>query len=104
MKASSSQGKRWPTKGSNLFSIEFIFSWSSIISSSTCAILRQKLKKQSTSYYVICELYITNKMKIIIYYWDNSFKSKQSIGTNWWASLASTLSSIGAILRQEFKI
>ena len=52
---------------------------------------------------MIYELYITNKMKIIILSWDNSFKSKQFIGTNWWASLASTLSSIGAILKQELK-
>ena len=141
MKASSSLGKHWPTKGLNLFSIEYISSCSSLTSilsighsfqsvipsfgssfnstqffetlpwtplaiksSSTCAILKQKLKKQSTSYYMIYELYLTNKMKIIIPSWDNSFKSKQFIETNWWVSLASTLSSIGAILKQEFKI
>ena len=104
MKVSSSLGKHWPTKGSNSFSIDFISSCFSIISSSTYAILKQKLKKKIKSYYMIYELYITNKMKIIILSWDNSFKSKQFIGTNWWASLASTLSSIGAILKQEFKI
>ena len=53
---------------------------------------------------MINELYITNKMKIIIPSWDNSFKSKQFIETNWWVSLAFTLSSIGAILKQDFKI
>ena len=52
---------------------------------------------------MINELYITNKMKIIIPTWDNSFKSKQFIGTNWWVSLVTTLSSIGAILKQELK-
>ena len=47
-----------------------------IKSTSSCAIIKQKLKKQSTSYYTIYELYITNKMNIIIPSWDNSFKSK----------------------------
>ena len=46
MKVSSSLGKHWPTKGSNSFSIDFISSCFSIISSSTYAILKQKLKKK----------------------------------------------------------
>ena len=72
-----------------------------INSSSICAILKQELKIKSISYYTINEIWITNKIKIIVPSWGNSFKSKEFIGTSWWVSLATKLSSICATLKQD---
>ena len=90
MKASSSLRKYWPTKGLNLFSIEFIFSYSLITPVSSIGYSFQSIISPS---------------QVLLFFssFGNSFNSTQFLETLPQISLAIKSSSICAILKQELK-